>query len=213
MKILVRVSLSMLLSTMVVFSARAQNVANAKIAPPIISSKTSQSQLGTLCGLWQGSLHTGANTHRVSLDIATRPGSDTFAADMTTSAQSPYRVLVNTFDIHDHQVRLMMDTAGTSFEGVSNQALTEIRGTWSQDGKIYPLILRRVEPDTKATSRGKQGRNMQSDFVKSGDDSPSIPGASHRSPAFRIGPPQWFEWYAWTPQIGGQERPYGIDYW
>ena len=213
MKTLVTISVSLLLSTMGVFSARAQNVASTKTAPRIIISKTSQSQLGTLGGLWQGSLHMGANTHRVALDIATRPESDTFVADMTTSAQSPYRVLVDAFDIHEHQVRLMMDTAGTSFEGISNQTLTEIRGTWSQAGKTYPLILHRAEPDTKINSRGKQSRSIQSDFVKSGDDGSSVPGAPHRSPAFRIGPPQWFEWYGWTPQIGGQERPYNIDYW
>lgn len=212
MKTLVTVSLSLAMGTLFGFSAQAQNVSKSPVVAPIIS-KLPASKLGTYSGTWEGTLRTGSNTHRVALDVAARPESNTITADMTTSAQSPFIVLVDTFDIQDHQVHLTMATAGTSFEGVSNQNLTEIRGTWNQNGKMYPLVLHRVEMEPKNVMRGKQQQPMPMDNAKSSDETTEAPRASHKSPFFFIGPPRWYEWYVWTPPIGGQERPYGMDYW
>ena len=217
MKTAILVPLTLALGTLGVVSMQAQDAHGSRSENNIASM--SRSHAGDYAGMWQGMLRTEAGSRRVALDVSRALG-DNMVANVVTSAQSPYSVLVDTFEVREHRIVLGMKTAGTGFEGSSNASMTEIRGTWKQDGKSIPLTLKRVDTNMRA-DRG-EASGVQNQVAGSGvlppmpsgsDESPSDPVRRHKQPAFSIGPPHWFWWYDWTPQIGNQDRPYGTYYW
>jgi hypothetical protein len=216
MKALVIGSLILVLGIAGTVSSQAQIVNKSESNSATV--KTDVSRAGSYEGLWQGVVRTPSGSHRVALDVAHYTTGDTLVANVTTSAQSPFSVLVDTFNVQDNHVRINMRTAGTAFEGTSNRALSEIRGTWKQDGKSMLLTLHRVELNTRSDKGEAHGTQSQlapsGQTVSSADENPSDPNRRRRkTQVFTIGPPHWFWWYDWTPQIGNQERPYGLYYW
>ena len=167
-------------------------------------------------GMWQGMLRTSEGSRRVILDVAKRRGGEGLTGSLITSAQSPYSVLVDSFTMQDRHIALNMKTAGSSFEGTSNRAMTEIKGAWTYAGKSLPLTLKRVDTnvrDGKGNAYDSQGQIAGASRNSDNDENPSSPYHQHRIPAFRIAPPRWFAWYEWTPRPGNQEVPYGTYYW
>ena len=216
MKALIVGSLVLALGLAGTVSSQAQTVNKSEITGT--AAKTEASHAGSYEGLWQGVLRTADGSHRVALDVAHYTTGDALVANVVTSAQSPFSVLVDTFNVQDNHVRINMRTAGTAFEGTLNRGMTEIRGTWKQDGKSTPLTLRRTDTNAhsdKEEAHGVQGQLAQSaQAVSSADENPSDPNRRRRNtPVFSIGPPHWFWWYDWTPQIGNQDRAYGLYYW
>lgn len=212
------IAFSLLMGTVGIASAQAQAAdsalagTNVKIAAPAMQSNG-------YAGMWQGVLKNSSGAHRVALDVAQAGPNESVAASVVTSAQSPFSVLVDTFDVQDNHMLLKMRTAGTMFEGTVNRARTEIRGVWKQDGVSTPLTLRKIDPNSR--SEKDNARGMQSQVAQAGtfnqnlesNENPSDPLRRRKQSAFSIGPPRWFWWYEWTPQIGNQERPYGLYYW
>ncbi len=212
------IALSLLMGTAGIASAQAQT-ADSALTGTNIKPAAPAVQNSVYAGMWQGVLKNASGTHRVALDVAQGGPNESVAANIVTSAQSPFSVLVDTFDVQDSHVLLKMRTAGTMFEGVVNRAQTEIRGVWKQDGVSTPLTLRKVDPNSRGDKDNARG--VQSQVAQAGtynqnlesDENPSDPVRRRKQSAFSIGPPRWFWWYEWTPQIGNQERPYGLYYW
>lgn len=167
-------------------------------------------------GMWQGMLRTAEGSRRVVLEVTKRPNGEGLIGNMITSAQSPFSVLVDNFNMQDRHVRLDMKTAGSAFEGTANRAMTEIKGTWTYQGKTLPLTLKRMDltaHDSKGNAYSSQGQAAGVSRNSDDNENPSSPYHQRRTPAFRIGPPRWFAWYEWTPRPGNQEVPYGTYYW
>ncbi len=212
------IAFTLLMGTAGIASAQAQNAdsapagSNVKIAAPAMQSNS-------YAGMWQGVLRNASGTHRVALDVAQGGPNENIAANIVTSAQSPFSVLVDTFDVQDNHMLLKMRTAGTMFEGTVNRAQTEVRGAWKQDGVSTPLTLRKIDLNSRSekdSARGLQGQVAQagtSNQNLESNENPSDPVRRRKQSAFSIAPPRWFWWYEWTPQIGNQERPYGLYYW
>lgn len=192
-------------------SASSANASQTETATNRLAASPSSSYEG----MWQGTLRTPEGLRRVILDVTRRPDGSGLMGSMVTSAQTPFSVLVDTFATQDRHVRLDMKTANSAFEGVSNRSLTEIKGTWTREGKSLALTLKRMEltpRDSKATVYGMQAQ-IAASSRKDDPENPSSPYEQRRTPAFRIAPPRWFSWYEWTPRIGNQETPYGTYYW
>ena len=217
MKTAAFVSLSVVLGALGAVSAQAQDTVTARGEG--VKAARSTTRTGDYTGMWQGMLRDGSGTHRVALDVGRGLG-EGMVANVVTSVQSPYSVLVDTFEARDHHITLNMKTAGTGFTGTSNAGMTEVRGTWKQDGKSTPLTLRRVdangrtERENVTDAQSQMAGAAQLPSLKNGsDENPSDPHRSRKQSAFSIAPPRWFWWYDWTPQIGNQDRPYGTYYW
>ncbi len=167
-------------------------------------------------GMWQGMLRTSEGSCRVVLDVSKRPNGEGLTGSMITSAQSPYSVLVDKFAMRDRHVMLDMKIAGSTFEGTSNRAMTEIKGMWTYRGKSLPLTLKRMDlnaHDGKGNAYGSQSQMAAMSRNSDDNENPSSPYHQRQTPAFRIAPPRWFAWYEWTPRPGNQEVPYGMYYW
>jgi hypothetical protein len=166
-------------------------------------------------GVWQGTVRMPDGAHSVALEVTPRTIGDGMVASMTTSAQKPFSVLVDTISVAHNRVQMGMATAGTHFAGTLNANQTEIRGTWQQDGKAYPLTLRRVvvpvrtEP-TAATRMASQLVSMAPPGLESEDPTPGP--VRRRTPVFSFLSHTPVA-YDWIPHVGNQDRPYGVDYW
>jgi hypothetical protein len=172
--------------------------------------------MGDYVGMWQGIVRTSTGTHRVALEVAPRTIGDGLVASMTSSAQRPFSVLVDTVTVADHHVQMGMATAGTRFTGRVNDRQTEIRGNWIQDGKSYSLTLKRVvvpvrtEHPIRESDLQAMMTYMQQPFGEAPtSDQPVI----RRRPVFMIGPAHKPVAYDWIPHVGNQTVSYGMDYW
>lgn len=172
--------------------------------------------MGDYVGMWQGMVRTPTGTHRVALEVAPRTIGDGLVASMTSSAQRPFSVLVDTVTVADHRVQMGMATAGTHFTGRMNDRQTEIRGNWIQEGKSYPLTLKRVvvpvrtEHPIRESDLQAMMNYMQQPFGEAPtSDQPVI----RRRPVFMIGPAHKPVAYDWIPHVGNQTVSYGMDYW
>ena len=215
MKTTTLIAFSLLMGTAGIASVQAQS-ADSATGRHNVDSLAPTPQSDSYAGMWLGMLKNSSGPHRVALDVARSAMTDnSVAANVVTSAQSPFSVLVDTFDVQGSHVTLKMRTAGTAFEGTANRAMTEIRGVWKQDGIATPLTLRRMDASDRAdknNARGLQSQIAQTGTT-SGETDPTPAPPTRRQPVFRIGPPNYYAWYAWTNPIGNQERPYGAYYW
>ncbi len=113
-------------------------------SPLLLSQETDTSKIA---GNWQGTLKIQSFEFRQGLTVKSDAGKVT--ATMTSIDQGNAVIPVDTVELKDGQVKLMMAKVLARFEGKLSADGKEIEGTFYQSGLKIPLTLKKVDQLTK----------------------------------------------------------------
>lgn len=102
----------------------------------------------SLTGDWQGKLKIPGLALRIVFHITVKPDG-AISATMDSPDQGATGIPVSQAEIHDTQLRLLVRAIGGLYEGNWDPKSGEIKGTWQQGGKSFPLIVHKVDQSTK----------------------------------------------------------------
>jgi catechol 2,3-dioxygenase-like lactoylglutathione lyase family enzyme len=91
--------------------------------------------------LWQGTLDIGSAKLRLVLKLAPSQGS--VVGRLDSPDQNATNLLIDRIHKDGASFRFEMHTIGATFDGKFNDANTELAGTWSQRGRLWPLAFRK----------------------------------------------------------------------
>lgn len=97
-------------------------------------------------GTWEGALEVGVMKLRLVVHI--RRDGDGYRATMDSPDQGAKDIPISGVAYEDPQVTLDASSIRGRFVGERDAAFGELRGTWSQGGQRFPLVLRRVDAPT-----------------------------------------------------------------
>ena len=117
--------------------ARAQAATQNNVTKPALNEQ-----------LWQGVLEVGSAKLRLVLHL-TQSADGKLAANLDSPDQQAMGLAIDTISRRDQSLRFEMSFIGATYEGKFNEAGTEIRGEWRQQGNSWPLTFNRADPATK----------------------------------------------------------------
>jgi uncharacterized protein len=105
-------------------------------------------------GDWLGTLDTGMGTLRVVLHIANTE--DGLSATMDSPDQGAKGIPVTSITRNAASLKFEVKSIGGSYDGTINTDLASFTGTWTQLGKSFPLVLKRVKDTSELERRRPQ---------------------------------------------------------
>jgi pimeloyl-ACP methyl ester carboxylesterase len=96
-----------------------------------------------IAGIWQGTLKLGAVELRVVIKVPEKK-TGKMAGTLDSPDQGAKDIPVDTVELTDGKVKVVVKAVNATFEGKANKDLTEIVGEWKQGPGKLPLTLKRV---------------------------------------------------------------------
>lgn len=125
--------------------------------PKPLSPSTSTKIDSAIEGNWAGTIQIGANTLRLTLDLAT--GMDGKGTGVLTSIdQGNAKLPVSNVRQEGQKLAFDVKQVGGTYSATINEAKTAMEGTWTQAGSNFPLKLEKggaAKADPKATPEKK----------------------------------------------------------
>ena len=120
-----------------------------------------------LQGPWEGTLQVGNARLRLNLRIAeSAPG--TFHAQMDSVDQGAKNLPITALTYHRPVVHLEMAGLNGLFEGNINEADDQMKGTWTQMGRKYPLTFQRAQTNAQTTAEAEKDYGQGSHYQVEG---------------------------------------------
>ncbi len=99
-------------------------------------------------GDWQGTLKPSGAELRLVLHISKADGGE-LEATLDSVDQGANGIPVSVITVKDSQLKFSVDAVGGAYEGKVNAAVTQIEGTWTQQGQPLPLVFERAASKAK----------------------------------------------------------------
>jgi pimeloyl-ACP methyl ester carboxylesterase len=97
---------------------------------------------------WQGVLDTGRAKLRLVLRLG-KTSDGKWAAKMDSPDQGRNGLPIDEISLKDQTLYFEMNLIGAAYQGMLNPDKAEIRGEWRQQGRIWPLVFKRVDQAAK----------------------------------------------------------------
>jgi hypothetical protein len=105
----------------------------------------------TIAGDWKGMVdHGDSQTHVILHIVAEKDG--TLIASVDAIEMEASDVPASAVVLKDSKLTFSIDAAPGTYEGTVNKDVTEIKGTWTQDGQGHELNFTRVPAPTPAAT-------------------------------------------------------------